>query len=270
VRAQNGNLLLFSGLPKEGDIHRVGVGILLSRRFSSSLIVWTPVSERIITATLKRKFRNITIVQCYVSTEEGDAEDKETFYDQLGQVVSGFMKSTMIVVRGDFNAKMGEDNEDLRHVMGKHGTGPRKDNGDLLIEFCGKHGLNTGGMLFPHKEHNKVTWVSPDRATQNQIDHICTTGNFSRALLNARNKRGADIGSDHHLPLGTLRIQVRERRKEGEHARRKLNVDLLKETGKKREFITTIRNKIQPPIETSQLKKLTAKKQVLLMKNGKK
>jgi hypothetical protein len=33
--------------------------------------------------------------------------------------------------------------------------------------------------------------------------------------------------------VGTLRIQFRKRRKKGEHGRRKLNVDLLKETGKK-------------------------------------
>jgi hypothetical protein len=33
---------------------------------------------------------------------------------------------------GDFNAKVGCNNEDVKHVMGKHGTGDCNENGELV------------------------------------------------------------------------------------------------------------------------------------------
>jgi hypothetical protein len=74
---------------------------------------------------------------------------------------------------GDFNAKVGCNNEDVEHVMGKKRHRDCNENGELLIETCGNHGLMIGGTLFPHKECHKVTCVSPDPQdrTQHQIDH---------------------------------------------------------------------------------------------------
>jgi hypothetical protein len=79
----------------------------------------------------------------------------------------------------------------------------------LLIEFCGKHGLLTGGTVFPHRDCHKVTWISPDKGKQvaNQIDYICISRNWNKSFLDVRNKRGADIRSDHMI-MGILRIKV--------------------------------------------------------------
>jgi hypothetical protein len=48
---------------------------------------------------------------------------------------------------GDFNAKVGCNNEDVEHVMSKHGTRDCNENGELLIETCGNHGLMIGGTF---------------------------------------------------------------------------------------------------------------------------
>jgi hypothetical protein len=57
--------------------------------------------------------------------------------------------------------------------------------------------------------------VSPDPQgrTQNQIDHICISENWRKSLLDVRNKRGADVGSDHHLIIGIMRIYTDRRKK---------------------------------------------------------
>jgi hypothetical protein len=46
-----------------------------------------------------------------------------------------------------------------------------------------------GGTHFPHKNCHKVTWISPDYNTENQIDHFLLV----ETLQDARNQRGADI-----------------------------------------------------------------------------
>jgi hypothetical protein len=81
-----------------------------------------------------------------------------------------------------------------------------------MIELCGKHGLLIGGTVFSHRNHHKVTWVSPDKYTQveNQMDHICISRNWSKSLLDVHNKSGADIGSDHHMIMETLRIKTQK------------------------------------------------------------
>ncbi|XP_070504065.1 craniofacial development protein 2-like [Chironomus tepperi] len=128
---------------------------------------------------------------------------------------------------GDFNAKVGDSNEDVEHVMGKHGLGVRNENGELLVELCGSHNLMIGGTLFPHKECHKVTWKSPNRRDQNQIDHICISRKWSKALMDVRNKRGADVGSDHHLIIGKLRFYFK-RLKKSANTRRKFCLTKLK------------------------------------------
>jgi len=52
-----------------------------------------------------------------------------------------------------------------RKLMGRHGMPCDKENenGQLLFEIFGKHGLVIGGTIFPHKEGHKVTWISTDK-----------------------------------------------------------------------------------------------------------
>ena len=73
---------------------------------------------------------------------------------------------------GDQNAQVGDNNEGAEKIMNKHGIGVRNDNGNRLVEFCLGNNLEIGGTLFPYKKHHKVTWISPNHKTRNQIDHI--------------------------------------------------------------------------------------------------
>ncbi|XP_065356005.1 uncharacterized protein LOC135950386 [Calliphora vicina] len=74
--------------------------------------------------------------------------------------------------------------------------------------MCAANNLVIGGSLFPHKPVHKVTWVSPDHVTENQIDHITISRKWRGSLLDVRCKRGADIASDHHLVVASMRIKL--------------------------------------------------------------
>jgi hypothetical protein len=56
-------------MPGENEPHIGGVGILTNKNIKDTLLEWKPVSERIITAGINIKFRNMTVVQCYDATE---------------------------------------------------------------------------------------------------------------------------------------------------------------------------------------------------------
>ena len=66
-----------------------------------------------------------------------------------------------------------------------------------------------GGTPFPHKECHRATWVSPNRKTQNQIDHIAISHRWKSSLQDVRVKRGEDVGMDHHLVIGKNEIKIR-------------------------------------------------------------
>ena len=95
------------------------------------------------------------------------------------------------------------------------------ENGELFSKLCASCGLIIGGTIFPHKTCHKVSWISPDNIMENQIDHIAISKRFRRSLLDVRNKRGADIGGDHHLMIANFRFKILAARKKIETRRKK-------------------------------------------------
>ena len=114
---------------------------------------------------------------------------------------------------GDMNAKIGSNNGGLEHVMGRHGIGNRTENVELFSELCARYDLITGGTVFPHKTCHKVSWVSPDNIMENEIDHVAISERNRRSLLDVRNKRGAEIDSDHHHMIANFRFKILDARK---------------------------------------------------------
>lgn len=70
-------------------------------------------------------------------TTDANQTKKQEFYDQLNTILADTPKRDLKILMGDFNAKVGSNNEDIEHVMGKHGVGEMNHNGELLVELCG-------------------------------------------------------------------------------------------------------------------------------------
>ena len=68
-----------------------------------------PVSSGFITIRLRAAPFNITIVQVYARTSDYDDNEIEEFYDQLQNVINQTPKKDVLVVQGDWNAKVGKD-----------------------------------------------------------------------------------------------------------------------------------------------------------------
>lgn len=152
-------------------------------------------------------------------------------------------KHDITVIMGDFNAKVGENNDGVERIMGKHGCGVLNENGEYLIEFCGINNLVIGGTLFPHKDIHKLTWVSPGGRISNQIDHLLINGKWRRSLQDVRVRRGADVGSDHHLVTANIKLKLQ---KISEQSRkRRYDTGKLKDSKIVKEFNLELKNRYQ-------------------------
>ena len=243
---QDGATFLYSGRPEGENVSREGVDILMDKEAKRSLIEWHPVSARIIVARFKTTIKNIAMIQCYAPTAVAEDMERQEFYVQLNDTLKKQKKKDITIVGGDLNAKVGQDNEGLEHVMGRHGLGERNENGQLFVDFCAGHDLVIGGTIFPHKDCHKVTWVSPDHKTENQIDHVAIGRKWRRSLLDMRSKRGADIGSDHHLVVAKFKMKIQANSQRTRQLRKRYDISKLKEDMKARElFKIELKNRFQ-------------------------
>ena len=247
LRLSSGELLLYSGHTEDGAPHTEGVALMLAREAQTALIGWEPVSSRIITAkfTTKKKDIRLNIIQCYAPTNDAEEEKKDDFYQQLQATIDRRGAKDIMVIMGDFNAKIGTDNTGYEDIMGTHGVGQMNENGERFADLCALNQLVIGGSIFPHKRIHKTTWRSPNHVTENQIDHICISRKFRRSWRDVRVMRGADISSDHHLLMTTVRLRLK-RFTNTNNTRTRYNVGLLRNKDTQDAFKISISNRFQP------------------------
>lgn len=205
--------IIYSGQETESRDHQYGVAFILNKKIRDILINWKPIDERIIKMRLKIRKKYVSIIQCYAPTNVADDDKKELFYNRLSAVLEEIPREELILMTGDFNAKVGTENAGFEDIMGKEGLSTRNENGELMQELCGMYQLKIGGTLFTHKDCHKITWTSPDGKTVSQIDHICISKKFSKLMIDVRNKRGAEVGSDHYLLLAKVRLNIQKEKR---------------------------------------------------------
>jgi hypothetical protein len=70
----------------------------------------------------------MSIVQCYAPTENAELHEKVAFYSRLDKTVLSIKRRDIIVRMGDFNAQVGNNNQDIEHITGRHGMPCDKEN----------------------------------------------------------------------------------------------------------------------------------------------
>ena len=153
-------------------------------------------------------------------------------------------RNDMIVVMGDLNAKVGNNNTNREELMGKFGVGVVNDNGEGLFDFCSANGFIITGTIFPHKEIRKLTLRSPDGITVNQIDHVRVNGNMRTSFLDTRVKRGADVYGDHYLVKTRICLKL-ARAQERRNVRERFDISKLQSEEIRRRYNTKVRNRFE-------------------------
>ncbi|GFN95437.1 craniofacial development protein 2-like protein [Plakobranchus ocellatus] len=100
---EGSKILIYLG----GHTHERGVGILFDVTAAKSLGSWCPISDRVVVVKLVAKPSNLGIVQVYAPTSDSEDVEIEKFYEEI-EKAKGYLKSRdIIIIMGDFNAKVG-------------------------------------------------------------------------------------------------------------------------------------------------------------------
>ena len=112
-----------------------------------------------------------------------------------------------MVILGDFNARIG--NEVVPGVKQKFNENVLNDNGELMINMCAFTELRINNTFYDHKAQYKFTFTNT-RNHKSTIDYIVTNRHIHpQQVLDVRTLNSADVGSDHSLLLGKIRIKLR-------------------------------------------------------------
>ena len=184
---------LASSASGEDGARNEGVGILLDPKatvaWRDAGEVWKAVSSRLVTAKLKRVGKGqrkhggsretsnmfVSIVCAYAPTARAPPGVKVQFCSDLQVTLDQIPQNDILVVVGDFNARVGvlKPGEDSWHgVIGKHGLDERNMAGEEFLQFCAVNQLTVMNTWFQKKDIYFGTWMHPATKKHHMIDLI--------------------------------------------------------------------------------------------------
>lgn len=239
--------LIYSGVI--GERARAGVALLVRNEVFEKLD-FNVISERLLESNLEFEHKHIKIIVAYGPNEDASKEDKETFYNDLQQVVDNKRPNQEIMILGDLNARVGNKPEHCYGVIGKEGEAKTSVNGEMLTDFCVRNSLKISNTFFKHKDIHKWTRVKEERNEKSIIDYVIVSNSLFYNTEDVRVKRGAEIGSDHYLLIAKMNLSLkRNPLSRKQNTQTKLRVEKLKDIDTK----TAYQNKLRSKLENEEL-----------------
>ena len=185
---------------------REGVALLLSERMVKKVVSWKEVSSRLMWVRVRIGRECWAFVSAYGPGSEKTKEEREGFWNELTECVDSLGKSSCVVVLGDLNARVGD--EEIEGVVGKYGVPERNGSGESLLNMCVENDLVVGNSFFKKRMINKYTWARVERGRVIEralMDYVLITRRMIGRLKDVHVYRGMTAGmSDHFLVEGKM------------------------------------------------------------------
>jgi hypothetical protein len=184
---------------------------------------WEPISERIIKIRLRCAPIHITVIAVYSpinpqTKQMGEECDK--FYADLQDAINNVSSNDMLIVMGDLNARVGQNQQKRQQHVIRSSVGPftvdiENENGTRLIDFCEINNILISNTFFKHKLIHQTSWMHPRNKIWHMIDYTLVNKKFRSSVEDVRMLRRAAgvIGTDHHLMRIKIRMHLKSRRK---------------------------------------------------------
>ncbi|XP_060530044.1 craniofacial development protein 2-like [Cylas formicarius] len=195
--------------------HCNGVGFIVHKNIGKSVKNFIAHSDRAALIRLKAAPVDINIIQVYAPTLDKPDTEMAQLYKEIKELMKLAGKKEVLIIMGDFNAKIGRGRVDS--VVGDFGLGDRNKRGDTLVQFCQEERLVVANTWYKLPLRRLYTWQSPqhspDNIVRNQIDFLLISQRYRNGLHGVRTYPGTDIGSDHNPVVGTLNIKLKKIRR---------------------------------------------------------
>jgi len=218
----------------ETSCRHYGLGFAISRSLKFQTDKFWKLSDRVAAITFSDNRNNnnnttsnnnngngtnnrpvLAVINVYAPTSTKcaeNADELDLFYSALEKAYDEVKGATVVLISGDFNAKVGTRQSDNELCIGSHGRGRRNISGQSLIDFCELRNLFLANTTFQHSARHKTTWTGwrKDHATNtsvpiyNQIDYVLCRQRQKRLLTDARSYGGCETPSDHRLVVARL------------------------------------------------------------------
>ena len=152
----DGCKLYYSG----GKQPRNGVGICLNEYWQDKVISVERKSDRIIKMKLVIPGMSITIISTYAPQQGCSQAEKDLFWNQMDDVMSGMPSSEEVIVAGNLNGHIGRDRSGVERWHGGWTIGRRNEEGGRVLEMAQAYDLALVNTFFPKKEEHLITFKS--------------------------------------------------------------------------------------------------------------
>ena len=221
-------MMVYSG---EAEAKMHGVGVVMDRR---AVRAWEAagreclqVNSRLMKVRFKTQTGYMTVVVVYAPTNKAEAtEEADEFYVGLGELIQGIPKNDVMMIMGDFNARVANDSGS--DTIGKFCLDKKTNsNGERLIDLCAMNGCMIMNTWFRKKRIHQGTWQHPRTKKWHMIDLVVVNRKYCRSVEDVSVRRGASIESDHKMVMIKMRLHLKGDRKKKEVRARRIDREKL-------------------------------------------
>ena len=117
-----------------------------------------------ISVQVQGKPLDMTVIQVCAPMTNAEEAEVEWFYKELQDLLELTPKKHVLLIIGDWNAKVGS--QEIHGVTTTFDLGIQNKAGQRLTEFCQENQLVIANTLFQQHKRRLYTWTSPDGQTR--------------------------------------------------------------------------------------------------------
>ena len=201
VELSHGWKIFYSGVEAAMSA-QAGFGLLVSPHIADCVVDWVSLGGRVCLLKLRLQERSLCVLQVYALNIESQYK---AFLEEVAVALRKATSAESLVLLGDFNAHVGTDNVTWKCVIGQHGDPDINKNGKCLLQFCATNGLCIMNNFFQHKRIHEYTWYRDSLGQRSLIDFCIVLAYLFSSVSDVRVKRGAELSTDHHLVVCSLK-----------------------------------------------------------------
>ena len=181
-----------------------GVGFVCKNKYLNSITKTEKISSRILRIDLKGNPAT-TILSCYAPTNMANDIVAAEFFDKLSDAIEDIPLHNILLVCGDFNAKIGP--ESTLFTYNKR----TNRNGTLLLDLMDSHQLYAANLTFQKPQCRLWTFRYPN-GNKGQMDYIIARRKWSKSIsnVNAFTNIFSSLHSDHRPLIAEVQLKLRK------------------------------------------------------------